>query len=269
MRTGRAVSELVGHTNDLNSVAFSPDGQLVVTASADGMARVWKASTGQSVDELRGHTAPVTSAAFSPDGQLVVTASVDGTARVWDVATGRNVVELRGHTDRLNSAAFSPDGKLVVTAGGDYENRDNTARVWEASTGRSVAVLDGHIYGVAGAAFSPDGKLVVTADGVGTARLWDAVGGRTWPPCAVIPFICTAWPSAPTGSLWSRPAEMRRHECGMFRRSEVWPTRKAKNPIAVFAWGATTCSPPQGGWCKIVRDMRRAFNHQLEACPRR
>src|SRR6185295_17264904 len=75
---------LSGHTADINSVAFSPDGRLVVTASADGMARVWDAATGASHGELRGHSGTVHSASFSPDGKFIVTAGNDATVRVWD-----------------------------------------------------------------------------------------------------------------------------------------------------------------------------------------
>ncbi|MBC8726785.1 hypothetical protein F6X37_36610, partial [Paraburkholderia sp. 31.1] len=69
----------------------------VVTASADGTARVWDAATGEVIAKLTGHQGPVFSAAFSPDGQRVVTASADGTARVWDAATGEVIAKLTGH----------------------------------------------------------------------------------------------------------------------------------------------------------------------------
>ena len=77
----------------VNSASFSPDGKRVVTASADGAARVWDVGTGKSVGEPMTHGGPVNSASFSPDGKRVVTASWDGTARVWDVGTGKPVGE--------------------------------------------------------------------------------------------------------------------------------------------------------------------------------
>jgi len=82
--TGASVAELKGHTSNVNSAEFSPDGTRIVTASWDQTSRVWDAATGASVAELKGHTGDVNSAAFSPDGTRIVTASLDNTARVWD-----------------------------------------------------------------------------------------------------------------------------------------------------------------------------------------
>jgi WD40 repeat protein len=80
---------LSGHQGAVSSAAFSPDGQRMVTASADGTARVWDASTDKRIAQLSGHQGAISSAAFSPDGQQVVTASADGTARVWDASTAK------------------------------------------------------------------------------------------------------------------------------------------------------------------------------------
>ncbi|WP_429461900.1 WD40 repeat domain-containing protein [Paraburkholderia sp. JPY465] len=122
------------------SAVFSPDGRRVLTASADGTARVWDAATGKQIGQFSGHQGAVGSAAFSPDGQRVVTASADGTARVWDVATGQVIAQLTGHHGAVSSAAFSPDGERVVTA-----SADQTARVWPIpwlmqNRGRSLAM---------------------------------------------------------------------------------------------------------------------------------
>jgi WD40 repeat protein len=163
------------HEDHVRSAAFSPDGKRVVTASNDGTARLWDATTGQPIGEpLEGHAA-VTSAAFSPDGKRIVTASKDNTASLWDAATGQQIGEpLKGHEDAVNSAAFSPDGKRIVTA-----SQDDTARVWDAATGQKIGEpLEGHDEAVTSAAFSPDGKRIVTASVDRTARVWDAATGK-------------------------------------------------------------------------------------------
>jgi conflict system STAND superfamily ATPase/WD40 domain-containing protein len=161
-----------GHARPVRTIAFSPDGKRVVTASRDNTARLWDAESGKDIAELKGHTSSVWSAAFSPDGTRVVTASEDGTARLWDAEGGKETAVLKGHMDRVLSAAFSPDGKRVVTA-----SEDGTARLWDAGSGTAVAVLKGRAHGVNSAAFSPDGKRVATASDDGTARLWDAESG--------------------------------------------------------------------------------------------
>lgn len=100
---------------------------MLITASADGTARLWDVTTSQELRRFSGHTDAVYSAAFSPNGKQVVTGSADGTARLWDIARGQELRQFQGHTNAVNSAAFSPDGKTIVTA-----SADGTARLWVA-----------------------------------------------------------------------------------------------------------------------------------------
>ena len=154
--------------------AFSPEGSRIVTASADGTARVWDAATGKVIAIFSGHQSSVFFATFSPDGSRIVTTSSDYTARVWDASTGELIALLRGHELSVTSSAFSPDGARIVTV-----SYDKTARVWDASTGKPIVVLRGHKKSVESAAFSPDGARIVTASGDRSARVWDAATGKS------------------------------------------------------------------------------------------
>ena len=123
-----AVCEFKEHIDMVNVALFSPSGDLVVTASDDGTARIWHADgSGESII-LEGHTDRVNAASFSPSGDLVVTASSDGTARIWHADGSGESIILEGHTDRVNAASFSPSGDLVVTV-----SSDDTARIWSLS----------------------------------------------------------------------------------------------------------------------------------------
>ena len=93
---GKGLQTLKGHTSWVMSVAFSPDGQRIVSGSEDWTAKIWDANSGQELktlkiwdankQTLRGHTAEVQSVAFSPDGQRMVSCSNDKTVKIWDAS---------------------------------------------------------------------------------------------------------------------------------------------------------------------------------------
>ena len=127
--SGEEIQKLVGHVGIISTVAFSPDGKKIVSASepnwGDRTARIWDVYSGNELLKLEGHTGGVAAAAFSPDGDRVVTVSLDRTVRIWCVDSGKQLQKFEGHSSSLYSAAFSPDGKRVVTT-----SWDGTARIW-------------------------------------------------------------------------------------------------------------------------------------------
>ena len=150
--------------------AMSPDGERLVLAMNDHVARILGADALEERRVLRGHDAYLWTAAWSPDGKRIVTASGDKTARIWSADGEGEPLVLRGHEAPLNSARMSPDGRLVVTT-----SDDKTARVFSAAFGKELAVLR-HVDKVAFAEFSPDGRRIVTASGDSITRVWNADG---------------------------------------------------------------------------------------------
>ena len=126
IKTGKVLKIFEGHTENVNSVAFSPDWQYLVSASDDNTIIVWSVSPNNIVKHLRGHSNRVKYAAFSPDGRYIVSASDDSTIRIWNVESGKEIVKLEGHLDSVNYASFSPNGNQIISA-----SNDGTIRLWD------------------------------------------------------------------------------------------------------------------------------------------
>ncbi len=171
------VTNLVGHTSSVYAVAFSTDGNTVVTGSTDDTARIWDAESGKLLQTLVGHTNSVLAVGISRDGKRILTGSSDKTARIWDAESGKLLRTLTEHTSSVNAVAFSADGKWVLTGSGD-----KTARIWDAESGDLLRALMGHTSSVYAVAFSRDGKFVLTGSHDDTARIWDAESGDLLQP---------------------------------------------------------------------------------------
>ncbi|MHC1764346.1 MAG: protein kinase [Verrucomicrobiia bacterium] len=168
---------LRGHTNEIHSVAFSPNGKRLASAAAwygrSGELKIWDAATGQETIRLNGHTNGVNGVAFSPDGTRLASASYDATVKVWDTTSGQELLTLKGHSNGVSAVTFSLDGKRLASA-----SEDQTVKVWDATSGQELLTLRGHEEDVDCVAFSPDGKRLASAGPDQTVRVWDATTGQ-------------------------------------------------------------------------------------------
>jgi WD40 repeat protein len=118
--SGKELQTLRGHTDKLESVAFSLDGRQVLTGSFDKTARLWETATGQQRCTFKGHLGRVMSAAFSPDGRRVLTASADGTTRVWDAYSGRELCQIISFDDSTWEV-IDGAGRFDAAKGGEID----------------------------------------------------------------------------------------------------------------------------------------------------
>ncbi|MET8846864.1 WD40 repeat domain-containing protein [Amycolatopsis sp. NPDC004625] len=166
---------LTGHGGEVTGVAFSPNGRLVATVSADMSVRLWNTHDGTPYGApMTGHRGPVWGVAFSPAGRVLATASVDTTVRLWDPATATALpVPPLEHDGYAVAVAFSLHGRTLVTGGGDA-----LVRVWDVGGEVSLrSVLAGHTGAINDLAVSPRGWIASSGTD-GDVRLWHAGDGE-------------------------------------------------------------------------------------------
>jgi WD40 repeat protein/serine/threonine protein kinase len=122
----RLAGTLTGHTYDIRTVLFSPDGKVLITGSEDGTIRFWDAATYQQLAKL--NTDKVATLAISSDGKRIVTGSDAKTVKIWDVATKQELCTLTIPSE-VTSVAFSPDNRVLAVA-----SKDNKVRLWFAGS---------------------------------------------------------------------------------------------------------------------------------------
>jgi uncharacterized protein with WD repeat len=169
---GSLVRTLTGHTDEVWSVSFSPDGSLLASGSEDKTIKLWRVADGLEVRTLTGPTNWVRSVSFSPDGRLLASGSVDNTIKLWRVADGSLVRTLTGHTGFVFSVSFSPDGSLLASG-----SEDKTIKLWRVADGSLVRTLTGHTLWVSSVSFSPDGRLLASGSVDNTIKLWRVADG--------------------------------------------------------------------------------------------
>ncbi len=183
-RRGHLTLELVGHSERVDSVAFSPEGGTLASGGDDGSIILWDTTTWTETKRLQQEH-PVLDLSFSPNGKTLATVScgrvseedsacIAGELRLWDIAKGKQIgATLAAHSERILAVAFSPNGKTLATGGYDGE-----VVLWTQVNGEFAPVSTGrHDNIVRSVAFSPDGAILASGDDSGWVALWDASSG--------------------------------------------------------------------------------------------
>ncbi|GJF00339.1 WD40 repeat domain-containing protein [Phanerochaete sordida] len=165
-----------GHTDTIRQIAFSPDGQHVVSGADDTLALVWDTKTGDVVHRLEGHEQAVYCAVFSPDGTQIATRSRNSELRMWSATSGELLYVITDlKSTESDNFLFSPDGSQLA-ARSDTSRKDTVVAVLDCRTGGRIATL--RKQDICCMAFSPSGNRIATGSGDGSACVWDAASGK-------------------------------------------------------------------------------------------
>ncbi|MFM6357702.1 MAG: protein kinase domain-containing protein [Planktothrix sp.] len=167
------IATLTGHSNYVNSVAFSPDGRTLASGSDDNTIKLWDVQNRRQIATLTGHSHYVIFIAFSPDGRTLASGSRDMTIKLWDVQSQREIATLTGHSKIFWSVAFSPDGRMLASG-----SQDKTIKLWDVQSQREITTLTGHPDIVNSVAFSPDSRTLASGSGDKTIKMWDVQNRR-------------------------------------------------------------------------------------------
>ncbi|OOO09066.1 WD-40 repeat-containing protein [Aspergillus oryzae] len=164
-----------GHAREISGVTFSPNGELLVSCSADGTVRVWDTNLVTAHKALQRHSYEVAATRISPDGRLLGSGSTDYKLQLWDIATGMPLQVLDDYSGKSSTLTFSPDSSLMA-----FRPKSDSAiiRLWNTVTGELCRTLGDHSSAVDRVVFSPDCQRLASIDEEWTITLWDIPSGE-------------------------------------------------------------------------------------------
>jgi WD40 repeat protein len=186
--TGKLLGELIGHSDYVQAVVFSPvDQNVLVSGGRDGKLFMWSICERKRMNiSFNGHDAAVRSVSFNSDGNFLASGSgaqtssetQDNTVRIWSVSAGTQVIHLRFHTSAVLAVQWHPRHPIIASAGRDRNVGLHTVAA-DNTTIASSMVLRGHTDYVNAVAWSPCGSVLATASSDRSIRIWHSTSGET------------------------------------------------------------------------------------------
>lgn len=167
-----------GHSDQMLSAVYSPNGDIISTASYDGTIRIWDSKTGEciktlDIKEAIGTETAFTTVSFNSQGTLIATATYSGDIIIWDYQNDCITQRFNHTSNPVFSVCFAPDGKYVASAG-----VDNNVKIWNLTAGMLHDELVGHDYFVDAIKYSPNGNYLFSASRDNTLICWNFIEGK-------------------------------------------------------------------------------------------
>lgn len=169
----RLLHEIDSSPGTINSLAFSPDGQLLVSAESDGISHQWDARTGIVQKRCCWANRTLLTVAFSPDGKMIATGGRPNALQLADTATGELIWSPQVECATVLAVAFSPEGHQIACCG-----EQDFVQIFDIPRRKEIARLRGHRGAVRGLAFGNDGTILYTGGTDGTLRAWSCESHR-------------------------------------------------------------------------------------------
>ncbi len=179
--SGKELPALVGHRRNVNALAFSGDGKLLVSAGSDRTVRLWSLPDGKNTATLRAKLPELyryLAVALSPDGKRVVAGGGGDPStkqfpiKVWTTNNNQEEQTLRGHATAIKWLGFTPGGETLVSA-----DESGLINLWDTTTWQKRLTIDGKTQ-LLSVSLSPDGKLLASSNAYGGLRLWELATGK-------------------------------------------------------------------------------------------
>jgi WD40 repeat protein len=249
------------HGTNVTHVAFLPDGKALLTASQDGIVRLWDRETGKEIRRFGTRAAVAAPAAagfvvvgkgwgsvgpgvfcvaLAPDGKTLAISGSDSVLQLYEVATGKELLKIKGPATGVGAILFAPDGKMLA---GRSLNQQEAIHLWETATGKEIrqirsepknpggrVVFFGNAFGASGLAFAPDGKTLAVGETIfdngkitTSVKLWETATGKEVRRISVAQPTVTALAYSPDGKMLAYANANTVHLCEADTGKEIRP----------------------------------------------
>lgn len=173
LNTLQETCSITGHSNNINGIAISANGLIMVTGSEDKTIKIWNLQTKSEIMTLSGHNSPIESVCISPNNQIIASGDRSGIIKLWDVKTGAEILSFTGNSSYIFALNITPDNQTLVSGGAD-----KIINIWKLNNGEQIHTLTGHSASILKVAISRDGQKLVSASDDKTIKIGNLKTGE-------------------------------------------------------------------------------------------